>query len=94
MASYLLLSDKLNSFLAALDRFQVWAPVSKNGSCVFEPVSGRLDSVEIDVHHQPLPAKKAVFPQTEPFFSFGREGVRYAMEEMSEPRILVLNLTK
>jgi glyceraldehyde-3-phosphate dehydrogenase (NADP+) len=25
---------------------------------------------------------------------FGREGVRYAMEEMSEPRILVLNLTK
>lgn len=25
---------------------------------------------------------------------FGREGVRYAMEEMSEPRMLVLNLTK
>ncbi len=25
---------------------------------------------------------------------FGREGVRYAMDEMSEPRILVLNLTK
>jgi glyceraldehyde-3-phosphate dehydrogenase (NADP+) len=25
---------------------------------------------------------------------FGREGVRYAMEEMSEPRMLVLNLTR
>jgi glyceraldehyde-3-phosphate dehydrogenase (NADP+) len=25
---------------------------------------------------------------------FGREGVRYAMDEMSEPRMLVLNLTR
>src|SRR5512139_2849060 len=75
MASYLLPRDKLNLFLAALDRYQVWAPVSREGSCVFEPVSGRLDSVEIDVQRQPLPAKKAVFPQTEPFFTFGRAGI-------------------
>jgi glyceraldehyde-3-phosphate dehydrogenase (NADP+) len=25
---------------------------------------------------------------------FGREGIRYSMEEMSEPRMLVLNLTR
>jgi glyceraldehyde-3-phosphate dehydrogenase (NADP+) len=25
---------------------------------------------------------------------FGREGVRYAMDDMSEPRMLVLNLNK
>ena len=60
MASYILPREKLNLFLASLVGFQVWAPVTRDGSCSFEPVSGRLDSVEIDLQHQPLPAKKAV----------------------------------
>ncbi len=68
MSSYILPREKLNLFLASLDGFQVLAPVTRDGSCSFEPVSGRLDSVEIDLQHQPLPAKKAVFPQTETLF--------------------------
>jgi formate hydrogenlyase subunit 6/NADH:ubiquinone oxidoreductase subunit I len=92
MASYLLQRDKLNLFLAALDRFQVWAPVSKDGSCAFEPVAGRLDSVAIDVQRQPLPAKKAVFPQTEPFFTFGREGVPQEADLNAGPEMLIFGI--
>jgi formate hydrogenlyase subunit 6/NADH:ubiquinone oxidoreductase subunit I len=92
MASYLLPRDKLNSFLAALDRFQVWAPVIREGCCAFEPVSGRLDSVEIGLQHQPQPAKKAVFPQTEPFFSFGREGVPQEADLNAVPETVIFGI--
>ena len=92
MASYLLPRDKLNSFLAALDRFQVWAPVNRDGSCAFEPVSGRLDAVEIDVQRQPLPAKKAVFPQTETFFTFDRSGVPQETASAEQPELLIFGI--
>ncbi len=92
MASYLLPRDKLNLFLAELDRFQVWAPVNRGGTCVFEPVSGRLDSVEIDLRHQPLPAKQAVFPQTESFFTFGHEGVPQVTDLTAAPETVIFGI--
>jgi ferredoxin len=92
MSSYLLPREKLNSFLAALDRFQVWAPVSREGSFAFEMVSGKLDSVEIDLQHQPLPPKKAVFPQTENFFTFGRDGIPQEADLNAGPETLVFGI--
>ena len=92
MSSYLLPREKLNSFLASLDGFQVLAPVTRDGSCSFEPVSGRLDSVEIDLQHQPLPAKKSVFPQTETFFTFGPEGAPKEADLTAGPETLIFGI--
>lgn len=92
MSSYLLPREKLKSFLASLDRFQVWAPVTRNGSCGFEPLGERLNDAEIDLQNQPLPPKKAVFPQTESLFTFGRNGVPLETDLSSGPETLIFGI--
>ena len=73
MTCYTLPKDKINDFLNALDEYEVWAPVKKDATVLFEPVEDCKD-ISPDLRDQPIISKKAIFPQTETLFSYDRKG--------------------
>ncbi|MDX1777688.1 MAG: 4Fe-4S dicluster domain-containing protein [Thermodesulfobacteriota bacterium] len=75
MTTYSLPKDKLPDFLSALSDFEIWAPVKKDTSTLFEVIKDSAN-VSLDLQNQPVISKKAIFPQTELLFSYDmKEGI-------------------
>ena len=73
MDSYILQKEKLNDFLASLNEYQIWAPVQRDTTTIFEAINDPQD-ISLDLKSQALLSKRAIFPQTEPLFTFERNG--------------------
>ncbi len=73
MTTYSLPKEKLPDFLNALSDFEIWAPVQKDTSTLFE-VIGDPANAPLNLENQPVISKKAIFPQTEPLFSYDMKG--------------------
>ena len=73
MATYTLPKEKLPDFLSALGEFEIWAPVKKDTSTLFEVIKDPA-AVSLDLQNQPVISKKAIFPQTELLFSYDMKG--------------------
>jgi ferredoxin len=78
MTTYTLPKDKLPDFLSALSDYEIWAPVKKGPATLFDRLDD-LKDVDLDLENQPVISKKAVFPQSEPLFTYDRKG------EVTEP---------
>jgi ferredoxin len=73
MTTYSLPKEKLPDFLNALSEFEIWAPVKKDTATLFEVIED-CTNISLDLHNQPVISKKAIFPQTEPLFSYDMKG--------------------
>ena len=73
MTTYSLPKEKLPDFLNALSEYEIWAPVNKDTSTLFEVIED-CNNVSLDLQNQPVISKKAVFPQTELLFSYDMKG--------------------
>jgi len=71
MGFFVLQKDKLNDFLASLKEYEVWAPVQNGTTTLFEVIKD-FQNLSLDLKHQVLISKSAVFPQTESLFTFDR----------------------
>ena len=91
MASYLLPREKLNLFLAALERCQLWVPLRREGRCIFEPTADP-GSIFPDLQQQPVTAKRAVFPQTELLFTFDKKSGVKGDDLESIPQTVVFGI--
>ena len=72
MDSYILQKEKLNNFLDSLKEYEIWAPVQKDATTLFQVIRDFQD-ISLDLNHQPIISKSAVFPQTEPLFTFDND---------------------
>lgn len=65
--------DSLQDFLSSLAAaFQLWVPLQKDGDTLFEPVFDCRNNAP-DLAHQAKIIKHAIFPQTEPLFSYDQD---------------------
>ena len=79
MDSYVLPKEKLNDFLDSLKEYDIWAPIQKDATTLFEVIKD-FQNITLDLNHQPVISKSAVFPQTEPLFTFDKDD---AVKEIS-----------
>ena len=91
MDSFVLDDDRLREFLSALRDYTLWAPLQKDGLTLFKAISDPAD-LTLDMKGQVRVPKTAVFPQTEPLFTFDRKGIKHdaASEEKKESIIFGL----
>jgi ferredoxin len=73
MDTYVLQKDKLQDFLASLQEYEICAPVQKGTTTLFETIKD-FQNTSLDLNHQAKISKDAIFPQTEPLFTFERNG--------------------
>ena len=64
----ILRKNKLNDWISALNKYDIYAPVERNGVVLFAPVNGNGDMVL--ERHSVRPPKELLFPQTETMFGF------------------------
>lgn len=69
----ILQKEKLNDFLASLNEYQIWAPVQRVTTTIFEVIKD-FQNISLDLKNQAVVSKSAVFPQTEPLFNFEING--------------------
>lgn len=69
MNAYILQKEKLTDFLESLKEYEVWAPVQKDATTLFEVIRD-FQNISLDLNHQAVISKSAVFPQTETLFTF------------------------
>ena len=72
MDSYILQKEKLNDFLDSLKGYEIWAPVQKDATTLFKVIK-EFQNISLDLNHQPIISKSAIFPQTEPLFTFDHD---------------------
>lgn len=66
----ILQKTQLNDWIAALDTWEVFAPVFQDEIWSFQQVQRGIDSVSLDYPNTTQPPKNFTFPQREVFFSF------------------------
>ncbi|MEE8380523.1 MAG: 4Fe-4S dicluster domain-containing protein [Thermodesulfobacteriota bacterium] len=84
MNSFILQKDKLQDFLDSLHECQIWAPVKRGTATTFE-LTKDLKDISLDLKKQVVVSKSAIFPQTEPLFTFDRNGTPKETD-LAEPR--------
>jgi len=91
MDSYILQKENLNNFLASLEEYDVWAPVQKDTSTLFVIVKD-FQNISLDLKHQAIISKSAVFPQTETFFTFDKNGTPVEKDPKEEKDTIVFGI--
>jgi sulfhydrogenase subunit beta (sulfur reductase) len=91
MDSYILQKEKLNDFLSTLEDYEVWAPVQKDTSTLFMVVKD-FQNISLDLQHQAIISKSAVFPQTETFFTFDKNGTPVEKDPKEEKDTTVFGI--
>lgn len=74
MDSFILQKEKLNDFLSLLNEYEIWGPVQKGSTTIFEVIKD-LQNASLDLKHQAVISKSAIFPQTELLFAFDKNTV-------------------
>ncbi len=89
MDMLILKKDAINDFLSALSgEYTVWAPVQKERDTLFEPL-GDDQTTKLDLGHQAKFIKHAIFPQTEPLFSFDQnDQIQPTITENSKQKVI------
>jgi len=72
MNCFILSKNNLNDFLAALDSYELFVPIRKNGITVLAHIDDPL-AIKLDLTSQPYLVKQTIFPQTESLFTFDRK---------------------
>ena len=88
MDSYILQKDKLIDFLVLLKEHPIWAPVQRDDTTLFEIIDD-LKNISLDLQHQPVIPKSAVFPQTETLFTFDRGASPRAIDLTQQKETIV-----
>ena len=91
MDSYILQKEKLNNFLDSLKEYEIWAPVQKDTTTLFE-VIGDFQNIFLDLKHQAIISKSSVFPQTETFFTFDKNGTPVEKDPKEEKDTIVFGI--
>lgn len=91
MDSYILQKEKLNYFLASLEEYDIWAPVQKDTITLFEVIKD-FQNTSLDLKHQAIISKNAVFPQTEPLFTFERNAAPKEIDSKEEKETIVFGI--
>ena len=91
MDSYILQKEKLNGFLSSLEEYEVWAPVQKDTSTLFVVVKD-FKNICLDLKHQAIISKSAIFPQTETFFTFDKNVTPVEKDPKEEKNTIVFGI--